>query len=91
MAAMNPSLADFKAEYKIKKALQSLTDMMAQAQTPNGQNIFPNAPGTPLNNIIRTYNLQPNQAPEPYDFELGNHVTIEAIKAECILRKCKFL
>jgi hypothetical protein len=63
---------------------------MAQAQNPNGQAIFPNAPGTPLNEIIRQYNLQPNEAPAPYDFELGNHVTIEAIKAECIQRNVNF-
>jgi hypothetical protein len=57
MAAMNPNLADFKVEYKLSKALQSLTNLMAGAQGPNGQTIFPNQPGTPLNDIIRQYNL----------------------------------
>jgi hypothetical protein len=90
MAALNPNLADFKAEYKLGKALQSLTNLMAGAQHPNGQPIYPNEPGTPLNDIIRQYNLQLNEAPPPYDFELGNHVTIEAIKAECIQRNVNF-
>jgi hypothetical protein len=76
MANMNPNLADFKAEYKLNKALQSLTNLIAGAQQPNGQPIFPNEPGTPLNDIIRQYNLQPAEAPPPYDFGLDNHVTI---------------
>ena len=84
------NLADFKAEYKLNKALQSLTNLIAGAQQPNGQPIFPNEPGTPLNDIIRQYNLQPAEAPPPYDFGLDNHVTIEAIKAECIQRNVNF-
>ncbi len=87
---MNPNLADFKAEYKLNKALQSLTNLIAGAQQPNGQPIFPNEPGTPLNDIIRQYNLQPAEAPPPYNFGLDNHVTIEAIKAECIQRNVNF-
>ena len=87
---MNLNLADFKAEYKLNKALQSLTNLIAGAQQPNGQPIFPNEPGTPLNDIIRQYNLQPAEAPPPYDFGLDNHVTIEAIKAECIQRNVNF-
>jgi len=76
MANPNPNLADFKAEYKLNKALQCLTNLMAGAQQPNGQPLFPNEPGTPLNDIIRQYNLQPAEAPPPYDFGLDNHVTI---------------
>ncbi len=90
MATMNLNLADFKAEYKLSKALQSLTNLIAGAQQPNGQPIFPNEPGTPLNDIISQYNLQPAEAPPPYDFGLDNHVTIGAIKAECIQRNVNF-
>jgi hypothetical protein len=65
MATLNPNLTDFKAEYKLNKALQSLCNLIAGAQQPNGQPIFPNEPGTPLNDIIRQYNLQPAEAPPP--------------------------
>jgi hypothetical protein len=41
MANPNPNLADFKAEYKLNKALQCLTNLMAGAQQPNGQPLFP--------------------------------------------------
>ena len=73
------NLADFKAEYKLNKALQRITNCMAGTLQPNGQPMFPNEPGTLLNDIIRDYNLQPAQAPPPYDFGLDNHVTIEAM------------
>jgi hypothetical protein len=91
MAALNPKLADFKAECKLGKALQSLTNLMAGAQNPNGQPIFPNEPGTPLNDIIRQYHLQPNEAAPPYDFELGSHVTIEANQSRMQPKKRQFL
>jgi hypothetical protein len=90
MASFNPSLVEFRAEYNLQRALKSLTDMMAEARGPNGQPAFPNEPGTPLNNIIKEYNLHPAAAPAPYDFELDNHVTIEAIKAECNQRNVNF-
>jgi hypothetical protein len=80
----------FQGRIQTLLALQSLTDLKAQAQNPNRQLIFPNQPGTPLNNIIRRYNLQHKEAPAPYDCELDNHVTIEAIKAECIQRNVNF-
>ena len=54
-------LADFKAEYKLNKALQRITNCMAGALQPNGQPMFPNEPGTLLNDIIRDYNLQPGR------------------------------
>ncbi len=53
MANPNLNLADFKAEYKLNKALQRITNCMAGAVQPNGQPIFPNEPGTLLNDIIR--------------------------------------
>jgi hypothetical protein len=83
-------LADFKAEYKLNKALQRITNCMAGTLQPNGQPMFPNEPGTLLNDIIRDYNLQPAEAPPPFDFGLDNHVTIEAIKAECSRRNVSF-
>jgi hypothetical protein len=83
-------LADFKAEYKLNKALQRITNCMAGTLQANGQPMFPNEPGTLLNDIIRDYNLQPAEAPPPYDFGLDNHVTIEAIKAECTRRNVSF-
>ena len=64
------NLADFKAEYKLNKALQRITNCMAGTLQPNGQPMFPNEPGTLLNDIIRDYNLQPAEAPPPYDFGL---------------------
>ncbi len=90
MASFNPSLVEFRAEYNLWRALQSLTDVLASARGTNGQPVFSNGPGTLLNNIIKEYNLQPAAALAPYDFELDNHVTIEAIKAECIQRNVNF-
>ncbi len=90
MASFNPSLVEFRAEFNRWRALKSLTDMMAEARGPNGQPVFPNEPGTLLNNIIKEYNLQPAAAPAPYDFELDNHVTMEAIHAECSQRNVNF-
>ncbi len=61
MANPNLNLADFKAEYKLNKALQRITNCMAGALQRNGQPVFPNEPGTLLNDIIRDYNLQPGR------------------------------
>jgi len=82
MAAYN-ALNDFKSEYKLQQRMQLLTDTLTALQGPNGQPLIPNNEGTPLHNLIRQLNLQPAAAPEPYDFELHAHVTIDQIQNEC--------
>ncbi len=50
---------------------------MAGTLQPNGQPMFPNEPGTLLNDIIRDYNLQPAEAPPPYDFGLDTGTSVK--------------
>jgi len=63
-----------------------LTDALTQVQNAQGQPLIPNEEGTPMNNLIRTLNLQaPAQAPA-YDFELDEHVTLDQVMAQCTER-----
>jgi hypothetical protein len=85
MATYN-NLTDFKSQYELHKNMQLLTDALTQVQNAQGQPLIPNEEGTPMNNLIRTLNLQaPAQAPA-YDFELDEHVTLDQVMAQCTER-----
>lgn len=79
-------LTDFKSQYALHKNMQLLTEALTAVQNPAGQPLIPNGEGTPMGNLIRQLNLQdPVQAP-PYDFELGENVTLNEIINQCNIR-----
>jgi hypothetical protein len=85
MATFN-NLSHFKTQYELQKNMKMLTDALTQVQNAQGQPLIPNGEGTPMNNLIRTLNLQaPAQAP-PYNFELDEHVTLDEVIAQCTER-----
>ncbi len=64
---------------KLHQNTQLLTEMLAAIQNPAGQPLIPNQEGTWLHSLIWQLNLKPAAQPEPYDFELQNHVTLNQI------------
>ena len=76
MASIN-----FMTEYKLQQRrmqLQMQTDMFANTQGANGQPLFPNQPGTPLNISHQRAQSAPAEQPVPCDIKLDNCATTKA-------------
>jgi len=79
-------LTDFKSQYALHKNMQLLTEALTAVQNPAGQPLIPNGEGTPMGNLIRQLNLQDPVQAAPYDFELGENVTLNEIIGQCNIR-----
>jgi hypothetical protein len=89
---MNPdfNFSQFQTQYELKDAINRLCSALSQTRTPNNQPALNTAAGTPLNNLLRTLQID-SPAPAPnFLFELNDNISIDAVKDACATHNVSF-
>jgi hypothetical protein len=85
------SINEFKSQYELQNAIQSLCTALGAIRTPNNAQLIPTAAGTPIGNLLHSLNGTAPAALVPYIFELDDNISINDVKALCITNNVQFV